>query len=123
MIPLDTPTLQTDRFTIPHLYHTNLFNMSVPTIKTIGVVGTGVIGSSWTALFLARGHRVIVSDPAPGAEEKLQGYLSKEWATLSKIGLSPGASVHNYQFVQSIDEHLAHVDYIQEVRPLYPSMK
>lgn len=97
--------------------------MSVPTIKTIGVVGTGVIGSSWTALFLARGHRVIVSDPAPGAEEKLQGYLSKEWATLSKIGLSPGASVHNYQFVQSIDEHLAHVDYIQEVRPLYPSMK
>lgn len=89
--------------------------MSTANIKTIGVIGTGVIGSSWTALFLARGHRVIVSDPAPGAEEKLKGYLDKEWPTLSKIGLSPGASLQNYQFVQSIDEHLAHVDYIQEV--------
>lgn len=93
--------------------------MSVPTIRTIGVVGTGVIGSSWTALFLARGHRVIVSDPAPGAEEKLQGYLNKEWPTLTKIGLSPGASLSNYQFVKSIDEHLAHVDYIQEVGSIY----
>ena len=94
--------------------------MSVPTIRTIGVVGTGVIGSSWTALFLARGLRVIVSDPAPGAEEKLQGYLNKEWPTLSRIGLSPGASLQNYQFVKSIDEHLPNVDYIQEVGGLLP---
>lgn len=88
---------------------------SVPAIKTIGVVGTGVIGASWTALFLAKGYRVIVSDPAPGAGEKLQGFLKKEWQTLSKIGLKPGASLENYQFVKSIDEHLIHVDYVQEV--------
>jgi 3-hydroxyacyl-CoA dehydrogenase len=32
------------------------------------VIGTGVIGASWTALFLARGLKVIVTDPAPGAD-------------------------------------------------------
>lgn len=84
-------------------------------IKTIGVVGTGVIGASWTALFLSKGYKVIVTDPAPGAEEKLQAYLQKEWPTLAKIGLVPGASVQNYQFVKNIDEYLGEVDYIQEV--------
>lgn len=84
-------------------------------IQTIGVVGTGVIGASWTALFLAKGYKVIVTDPAPGAEEKLESYLQKEWPTLSRIGLEPGASLENYQFVKTIDEYLGQVDYIQEV--------
>ena len=34
-------------------------------IKTIGVIGTGIIGSSWTALFLAKGMKALVSDQAP----------------------------------------------------------
>lgn len=85
------------------------------TIQTIGVVGTGVIGASWTALFLSKGYKVIVTDPAPGAEEKLKSYLQKEWPTLSKIGLKAGASLENYRFVKNIDEHLGQIDYIQEV--------
>jgi len=93
------------------------------TIKTIGVVGTGVIGASWTALFLAKGYKVIVTDPAPGAEEKLQAYLQKEWPTLTKIGLVPGASLQNYQFVENIDEYLGEVDYIQEVLPFSTLIK
>ena len=83
--------------------------------KTIGIVGTGVIGASWTALFLSKGYKVIVTDPAPGAEEKIHAYLQKEWPTLSQIGLVPGASLENYQFVKNIDEYLGEVDYIQEV--------
>ncbi len=34
-------------------------------IKTIGVVGVGVIGASWTALFLYKGFKVKVYDPYP----------------------------------------------------------
>lgn len=90
------------------------------TIKTIGVVGTGVIGTSWTALFLSKGYKVIVTDPGPSAEEKLQAYLQKEWPTLTKIGVVPGASLQNYQFVKNIDEYLGEVDYIQEVGPYPP---
>ena len=84
-------------------------------INTVGVIGTGVIGASWTALFLAKGLKVIVSDPAPGAEEKLTAYLAKQWPVLERIGLSFSASLSNYQFVSDIDSHLGSVDFVQEV--------
>jgi 3-hydroxyacyl-CoA dehydrogenase len=85
-------------------------------IKTVAVIGTGVIGASWTALFLAHGLHVTVSDPGPGAKSKLEAYLSKEWPTMEKIGLAEGASLSNYTFVENIDEHLPNVDFVQEVR-------
>lgn len=34
-------------------------------IKTVGVVGAGVIGASWTALFLYKGFKVKAYDPYP----------------------------------------------------------
>ena len=33
-------------------------------MSTYAVVGAGVIGASWAALFLAHGHDVVVADPA-----------------------------------------------------------
>ena len=44
---------------------------AMATVKTVGIVGTGVIGASWTALFLSHGLKVLVADPAPGAADKL----------------------------------------------------
>lgn len=32
----------------------------------VAVIGAGVIGASWARLFLAHGHEVVASDPAPG---------------------------------------------------------
>lgn len=32
----------------------------------VGVIGTGVIGASWAALFAAAGMTVRASDPGPG---------------------------------------------------------
>jgi 3-hydroxyacyl-CoA dehydrogenase len=40
-------------------------------IKRVAVVGTGVIGASWAAYFLAQGLKVSATDPAPGACERL----------------------------------------------------
>jgi len=86
------------------------------TVKTVGVVGTGVIGASWTGLFLAHGLRVLVADPSPDASEKLASYLEGIWPALQQIGLSDGASLDNYEFVgASLGEHYSKVDYIQEV--------
>ena len=86
------------------------------TINTVGVVGTGVIGSSWTALFLAHGLHVLVSDPAPDAERKLAEFLAGAWPTLTEIGLAPNASLANYRFVgKSLANHYTEVDFIQEV--------
>lgn len=86
-------------------------------IKTVAIVGTGVIGSSWAGLFLAHGLRVLVSDPAPDSEQKLSEYLQAVWPDLWKLGLSTGASLDNYNFVgSSLKDHYAELDFVQEVR-------
>lgn len=90
--------------------------MSSLPIKTIGVIGTGVIGSSWTALFLSKGLRVIVSDPAPGAETKLRDYLHKNCSSVPAARSPVEACLKNYKFVKDIGPHLSDVDMIQEVR-------
>ncbi|KAF3069601.1 L-carnitine dehydrogenase [Trichoderma lentiforme] len=85
-------------------------------IKTVGVVGTGVIGASWTALFLSRGLRVLVSDPAPGAKDRLFAYLQDSWPMLKQLGLHSDASISNCTFVgESLGDHCSEVDFIQEV--------
>ncbi|KAK2616926.1 hypothetical protein QQS21_000014 [Conoideocrella luteorostrata] len=93
-------------------------------IRTVGVVGTGVIGASWTGLFLAHGLQVLVSDPAPDAEQKLAGYLKSIWPTLERLGLQPTASLSNYRFVgSSLDGHYDEVDFIQENAPEQTELK
>src|SRR3954471_14071118 len=46
-------------------------------ITRVAVVGTGVIGASWAAYFLARGLEVIATDPAPDAEDKLRADVAR----------------------------------------------
>jgi 3-hydroxyacyl-CoA dehydrogenase len=38
-------------------------------IQRIAIVGTGAIGASWAAYYLARGFDVVATDPAPNAEQ------------------------------------------------------
>lgn len=89
--------------------------MARPSIKTVGVIGTGVIGSSWTALFLAKGLKVIVTDPAPGAEGKLRDYLIKHWSSIPDVKVTQSDYLNNFKFVEKIDPHLGELDLIQEV--------
>ncbi|KAK4494782.1 hypothetical protein PRZ48_014138 [Zasmidium cellare] len=87
-------------------------------IKTVGVVGTGVIGASWTALFLSRGKHVLVADPAPNAADTLKAHLESFWPVVEEIGLAPGANLQNYRFAgASLGEHYGEVDYVQENAP------
>lgn len=85
-------------------------------IKTVGIVGTGVIGASWTALFLSRGLRVMVADPGPGAADKLSTYVKSVWPALERMGIDGGAKPDNYEFVGAdLGEHTNKCDFIQEV--------
>lgn len=84
-------------------------------IKSVGIIGAGVIGASWAALFLSRGLQVLVSDPQPDADKKLAEHLKAFWPELEELGLAPGASLDNYRFVgKSLQRYYAHVDFIQE---------
>ena len=55
-------------------------------IRRVAVVGTGVIGASWSALFLARGLDVIAVDPAAGAEQALHHYIANAWPAMKALG-------------------------------------
>jgi 3-hydroxyacyl-CoA dehydrogenase len=92
-------------------------------ISRIAIVGTGVIGASWAALFLAHGLEVIATDPAPSAEEKLRAYIDNAWSALEKLGLSPDASKERLSFTTKLSDALENVDLVQENGPERPDFK
>src|SRR5258707_8050032 len=61
-------------------------------IRRIAIIGTGVIGASWSSLFLAKGLQVVATDIAPNAEAALRKFVETAWPALNRLGLSPGAS-------------------------------
>ncbi|MBL7500853.1 3-hydroxyacyl-CoA dehydrogenase [Frankia sp. CNm7] len=83
----------------------------------VAVVGTGVIGAGWTALFLARGHDVVAYDPAPGAEPALRGAVGEAWPALTRLGLARGASIDRLTFTASAGEAAAVAMFVQENGP------
>jgi 3-hydroxyacyl-CoA dehydrogenase len=86
-------------------------------IRRIAVIGTGVIGASWSALFLAKGLQVVATDPAPNAEAALRKFVDTAWPALKRLGLSPGASQSNLTFTADLPQALAGVDLVQENGP------
>lgn len=86
-------------------------------IKTVGLVGGGVIGGGWAARCLANGLDVIAYDPAPDGEAILRGKVANAWPALQKVGLAPGASQDRLRMAASIAEVAAASDHIQESVP------
>lgn len=86
-------------------------------INRIAIVGTGVIGASWAALYLARGFDVIATDPAPNAEANLRHFVDTAWEELEVLGLSPKASRDRLSFTPNLKEAVSGADLIQENGP------
>ena len=55
-------------------------------IHRIAIIGTGVIGASWTALFLAKGLDVVATDIAPNAETALRKFVDSRLAGARTAG-------------------------------------
>ena len=86
-------------------------------IRRIAIIGTGVIGASWTALFLAKGLQVVATDVAPNAEAALRKFVETAWPALERLGLSPGASQSSLKFTPALPEAVAGADLVQENGP------
>ncbi len=54
----------------------------------VAVLGAGLIGRSWTALFLAAGHDVAVYDPADNVEDVVHEGIDLAWPMLQQLGLT-----------------------------------
>src|ERR1700748_3227615 len=86
-------------------------------IRRIAIVGTGVIGASWAALFLAHGLEVIATDPAPNAEKNLREYIDNAWPALEQLGQATSASRDRLSFTTKLSDALKDVDLVQENGP------
>ena len=91
--------------------------MSHRPIRRIAIIGTGVIGASWAALFLAKGLEVIATDVAPDAEAKLKGFVKAAWPALERLGLAPDASQSHLAFTKDLPTALKTADFVQENGP------
>jgi carnitine 3-dehydrogenase len=92
-------------------------------VHRIAIVGTGVIGASWAAYYLARGFEVVATDPGPQAEANLRKYVDDAWPLLTQVGLSPGASRDRLTFNTDMGRALAQADWVQENAPERPEFK
>src|SRR6201990_3310314 len=86
-------------------------------IRRIAIIGTGVIGASWTALFLAKGLEVIATDIAPDAEATLRRFVKAAWPALERLGLAPGASQSHLAFTPDMLAAAKSADLVQENGP------
>jgi 3-hydroxyacyl-CoA dehydrogenase len=86
-------------------------------IRQIAIIGTGVIGASWTALFLAKGLDVIATDIAPDAEVSLRRFVKMAWPALERLGLAPGASQSRLTFTADLSAAVRDADFVQENGP------
>lgn len=81
------------------------------------VVGAGVIGANWAAVFLAAGHDVVATDPDPKAERRLRSTIEDAWPTLEVIGLADTASPDRLSVVDSPERAVTGAGFVQESGP------
>jgi ketoreductase RED1 len=83
----------------------------------VTVIGGGLIGASWAALFLAHGHRVCVHDVAPDVAVRVRGELQRIQPFMAQMGLliDPGAQA--LSFDADLASAVRQADVVQECGP------
>lgn len=86
-------------------------------VHRVAIVGTGLIGASWAAQYLASGFDVIATDPAPNAESNLRKSVDEAWELLTAVGMVAGASRERLTFTADLKEAVSQADFVQENVP------
>ncbi|MEY3597092.1 MAG: hypothetical protein RL543_1045 [Pseudomonadota bacterium] len=92
-------------------------------IRTVAIIGSGVIGSGWAARCLAHGLDVIAFDPAPDGEAKIRAAIANAWPALETAGLVAGASQSRLTYVKSVADAVKNADFVQENAPEREELK
>jgi len=86
-------------------------------IKTLGLLGTGVIGAGWATRALHYGIDVVAYDPNPKMEDWLRGAIDNAAPALSKLTMAPLPKRGSLTFTTDVNEMIAAADFIQESIP------
>jgi carnitine 3-dehydrogenase len=86
-------------------------------VKTLGLLGTGVIGGGWAARALHFGIDVVAADVNPQMEEWIRGAVANAEAALAQLTLAPLPPKGTLSFTTDLDSMARRVDFIQENIP------
>src|SRR5215472_15895523 len=93
-------------------------DMAGDKISRVAAIGTGTIGASWTAVFLARGLTVAASDPSPAAETFLHTFVDAAWPSLARLSPLPAEPPWAaLSFHTEPEAALAGAEFVQESAP------
>jgi carnitine 3-dehydrogenase len=92
-------------------------------IRTVGLLGGGVIGAGWAARAALNGRDVVVCDLDPEAERKLGTVMTNARRAWSRLTLAPLPSVGSIRVVKSIEAAAEGADFIQESLPELEALK
>ena len=88
--------------------------------QRVAVIGAGVIGASWVAVFLAHGLRVTVQDPRAGVDAEVRGYVDRAAGALRALGCSDAliaSGAERLAFEPDLERAVAAADVVQENGP------
>ena len=85
--------------------------------KTAVVIGGGVIGASWAALFLVNGLKVVVSDPDPDIAAKVKLIVSAALPALRSLGYATADFDSRLVFEKDNARAVANATIVQECGP------
>jgi ketoreductase RED1 len=87
------------------------------------IIGGGVIGASWAALFLVNGLKVIVSDPDPEVASKVKAIVAAALPALKALGYDATDIDANLSFESDNLRAVADAYLVQECGPEKPAFK
>ena len=83
----------------------------------IAVLGSGTIGQSWCALFLAAGYQVTAFDPKASRETEIREFVSNSEAPLRALGYSHAGSLTDFCFTTDAVKAVEGAQVVQESAP------
>jgi carnitine 3-dehydrogenase len=92
-------------------------------VATLGIAGTGLIGSGWAARALARGLDVVAYDPAPAAESRLKSAIDVAWPSTTALLGDATPTPGRLTFTTDLAAMAHAADFIQEAAPEREDLK
>ncbi|MEM6648764.1 MAG: 3-hydroxyacyl-CoA dehydrogenase NAD-binding domain-containing protein [Pseudomonadota bacterium] len=90
------------------------------TISTVGVIGGGLIGISWSALFLAHNLDVCVYDPSAETREGIRQSVEDKLPVLKQLGFSGHGKL---TVTDTVEAAIETADFVQENAPERSDLK
>lgn len=86
-------------------------------VTRAAIIGGGVIGASWAALFLANGISVTVNDPDPDIVDKVKAVIEGAAPALAALGYCVDHLTANLTFEADLASAVKAADLVQECGP------